>query len=287
MFFGRAPGRAVLAFLVWLICAIPSTLAADSSGSRSVTVHIWPLDAPSPTPYLDVRYDATSMEAAVSKVYPVRSPSKKKGAVDDGDSLVRIGLWDVATRSWRGILTGASALTEPRSRKISLHVDGQGSVWHVDMSGPGAARTQGNVDDTSNSEIQVELARPRPAPAPVLNEPLVLDDRGKMPEKELEKSFLQRSVPPERSFCLQVVPDRAARRYVEGHASNNRQVLVDLLGGCCSCIGRSWRQIVVEDRWYGIGSQPAMVIRERQAQRIREATSLQSDLDQQTWHALL
>ena len=201
----------MLAFLVWLICAVPSVLAADTSGSRSVTVHIWPLDAASPVPYLDVRYDATSLEAAVSKVYPVRSSSKKKEAVDDGDgSLVRIGLWDAATKSWRGVLTGASALNEPHSRKISLHVDGQGSVWHVDIGGPGAIRVQGKDDDTSNSDIQVELARPRPAPAPVLNEPLVLDDRGKMPEKETEKSFLQRSVPFERrlypSRLLRTVP---------------------------------------------------------------------------------
>lgn len=177
--------------LLLVFCLTSNTVALDSSTSRTVTIYAWPLTASSPSPYLEISYDPKSSETAVTKTYSLKIPKKDKN--DEKDQLVRIGLWEKDSKTWRGAITAASTLDDNFARKVLLHLNRKGDVWHVGLRRSGTKiEQQGKKSKESKPEIEVELVRPRSVPAPVLNEPVVLDERGRMPEKEPEKSFLQR-----------------------------------------------------------------------------------------------
>lgn len=178
-------------FLLLLYCLVSTILAIDSSTSRTVTIYAWPLTAPSPLPYLEISYDSKSSDTAVIKSHSLKSTEKDEN--DENDQLIRIGLWEKDSKTWRGAVTARSTLDDSFSRKVLLHMNRQGEVWHVGLRRSGfKTEQQGKKNKESKPEIEVELVRPRSVPAPVMNEPVVLDERGRMPEKEPEKSFLQR-----------------------------------------------------------------------------------------------
>lgn len=167
--------------------------AAEISSTHTVTIYAWPLSAPSPTPYLDIKYDPTTLQTAISKAH---SPSIAVSDDDADDSLVRVGLWDQSSKGWRGVVTGASGFSGKEfTRTVSLHLDGRGDVWHVGFK---AGRPVENYEVGKNKgdgvagQVRVELVKATPGPMPVLDEPMVLDENGRMPENEVEKSFLQR-----------------------------------------------------------------------------------------------
>lgn len=114
---------------------------------------------------------------------------------DADDALVRVGLWDRNGKSWRGVVTTASGFGEQFTRTVSLHLDGKGDVWHVGFCAGKPAdqymlgTTRGNG---AAGQVRVELVRATRGPVPVLDEPMVLDEDGRVPEKVEEKSFLQR-----------------------------------------------------------------------------------------------
>ena len=161
-------------------------IASDSVLSHSSTIYVWPLSAPSPSPYLNVAYDPISLSAMVKETYQAPLPSPR-----EPESLVRVGIWDAQVKTLRGIVTSAATLDPGQGHIISIHLDDQGSAWHVDLR-PFRLQDEDRQGKERYSNLKVELVRPTGDPSPTLNEPVVRDEHGKIPEPELEKSFLQK-----------------------------------------------------------------------------------------------
>ncbi len=57
---------------------------------------------------------------------------------------------------------------------------------------PKGAKAKGKGKEDEDARLVVELVKSRPGVEPKLNRPVVLDAEGKIPEKEPEKTFLQK-----------------------------------------------------------------------------------------------
>jgi hypothetical protein len=179
------------AFLTTVVSVFSITIAEASQPSRSVTVYAWPLSAPSPAPFVEITYDPSSLQASVKTSHePVFLNEESRDP--NGQSLVRVGLWDSASKKLRGIVTAVSTFDALYPRTVTLHIDEQGNCWHVELSRSGPRANSGNAKEDVAGSIQVEVARPAVGPAPVLNPPIIVDEEGKTFEKGPEKSFLQR-----------------------------------------------------------------------------------------------
>lgn len=130
---------------------------------------------PSPIPLAHIEYDASTSTGTVTSYTPPHGSYSP-------DHLLRVGLHDSASGSWRGVLASASSFAEEYKKKFVVHVDEKGEVYHV---GFGAAK--GTDDD-----VEVEVVRKEAGPRPVLNKPVVLNADGKLDQKEPEKTFLQK-----------------------------------------------------------------------------------------------
>ncbi|KAI9786744.1 MAG: hypothetical protein M1816_007815 [Peltula sp. TS41687] len=185
--------RSLNLHLLTSVLLFPLLSAAELPSTHTVTVYTWPLSVPSPTPYLEIKYDPTTLQTAVTKAYPPFAAGAD--ANDDNDPLTRVGLWDQSSGRWRGVVTALSGFGEESTRTVSLHLDGKGDVWHVGFYA-GKPVEDYVVGKTKGSgaagQVRVELVRATPGPMPVLDEPMVLDESGRLPEKEVEKSFFQR-----------------------------------------------------------------------------------------------
>ncbi|KAI9885823.1 MAG: hypothetical protein M1823_002402 [Watsoniomyces obsoletus] len=165
---------------LFLCYCISFAVALDASARRTSSIHVWPLSASSPSPLVEVSYDPSTSETEVSKIH-------KPPVLKASNELVRVGLWDPKTKLFHGIITDGATLDEKHSRIVSLHLDEQDNIWHVDLR-----RSDAGPSKQSRDDIQVELVRATPGPEPILNQPLVLDDQGKIPEPPVEKSFFQK-----------------------------------------------------------------------------------------------
>jgi hypothetical protein len=131
---------------------------------------------PSPIPLAQIDYDADqSVGTLVSYTPPTGSYSS--------DHLVRIGLTDPRSGSWRGVVTSAAGFADRYHKKFVVHVDEKGEPYHVGFAT--SAKGSGN-------EVDVEIVRKSAGPKPALNKPIVLNAEGKQDGKEPEKSLLQK-----------------------------------------------------------------------------------------------
>jgi hypothetical protein len=169
-----------IAFIT-LFLSIPIEAVAKAS---TVTVYAWPLTAPSPTSFATITISAsqTKPEAEVNSLHlPLIPPST--------DEIVRIGLYDPASKQWRGTATAASSFAPGLTRKLTLHVDQNGNAYHASLSAfeiPGESQKK--------DELQVEVIPPSLGSQPILNKPVVLNADGKVPQAEEkdQKTFLQK-----------------------------------------------------------------------------------------------
>jgi hypothetical protein len=132
----------------------------------------------SPIPLAQIEYDADQPVGTLASYTP---PTGSYAP----DHLIRVGLSDAKSGSWRGIVTSAASFSEQYHKKIVVHVDDKGEPYHVGFS----TSAKG-----SGSEVEVEIVKRSPGPQPVLNKPIVLNAEGKLEGKEPEKSFLQKYV---------------------------------------------------------------------------------------------
>lgn len=131
---------------------------------------------PSPIPLAQIDYDADqSTGTLISYTPPTGSYTP--------DHLLRIGLTDPKSGSWRGIVTSAASFADQYHKKITVHVDEKGEPFHVGF---------GTSAKGAGEEVEVEIVKRAPGPKPVLNKPIVLNAEGKLESKEPEKSFLQK-----------------------------------------------------------------------------------------------
>lgn len=170
----------LLAKLLLLPCAIASSVTLYVS---SVPVTDSAAVIPSPIPLAQIEYDADqSIGTLASYTPPTGSYSS--------DHLLRVGLSDAKSGSWRGIVTSAASFADKYHKKFIIHVDDKGVPFHV-----GFSTSAKEVGD----EVEIEIVRRTTGPKPVLNKPIVLNAEGKIDSKEPEKTFLQKYV---MSHCL-------------------------------------------------------------------------------------
>jgi hypothetical protein len=142
---------------------------------------------PSPIPLAQIEYDVDQAVGTLSSYTPPTGSYTP-------DHLLRVGLSDPKSGSWRGIVTSAASFADQYHKKFIVHVDEKGEPYHVGF-GTSAKR--------SGDEVEVEIVKRSSGPQPVLNKPIVLNAEGKIDSKEPEKSFLQKYVAPSRDCtCL-------------------------------------------------------------------------------------
>jgi hypothetical protein len=163
----------LLARLLLLPFAVASTVTLYVS---SVPTSEGTAVIPSAIPLAQIEYDADQSVGTLASYTP---PTGSYSA----DHLVRVGLTDPKTGSWRGIVTSAASFADQYHKKFVVHVDEKGEPYHVGF-GTSAKGTGGDVE--------VEIVKRSPGPKPVLNKPIVLNAEGKLEDKEPEKTFLQK-----------------------------------------------------------------------------------------------
>ncbi|KAF2133250.1 hypothetical protein P153DRAFT_372913 [Dothidotthia symphoricarpi CBS 119687] len=131
---------------------------------------------PSPIPLAQIEYDVDQSVGTLASYTP---PTGSYSA----DHLLRIGITDPTSGSWRGIVTSAASFADEYQKKFVIHVDEKGEPFHVGFGT--SARGQG-------AEVEVEIVKRSVGPKPMLNKPIVLNAEGKLESKEPEKTFLQK-----------------------------------------------------------------------------------------------
>jgi hypothetical protein len=149
---------------------VSSVPVSDNSASAVI---------PSPIPLAQIEYDADQPVGTLASYTP---PTGSYAS----DHLLRVGLSDPKSGSWRGIVTSAASFADQYHKKFVVHVDEAGEPYHVGFT----TSAKGSGSD----EVEVEILKRNPGPKPVLNKPIVLNAEGKIDSKEPEKSFLQKYV---------------------------------------------------------------------------------------------
>ena len=171
-----------LSLTIGLALAFLTSLAFALDQDRSVNIFAWPLEAPSSTTLAKITYNSTY---ATTNSY--NAPS-----LPANDEIVRVGFYH-PSGAWSGIATSASNFAPGQDKKLVLHVNSGGELYHVGFR---ASQGLGTSSATSNKidGLSVEVVKIKPGPTPLLNRPVVLSPDGSAPEKEPEKSFFQKSV---------------------------------------------------------------------------------------------
>jgi hypothetical protein len=172
---------------------------------------------PSPIPLAQIEYDVDQSVGTLSSYTP---PTGSYAS----DHLLRVGLSDPKSGSWRGIVTSAASFADQYHKKFIIHVDERGEAYHVGFG----TSAKGNGD-----EVEVEIVKRSPGPKPVLNKPIVLNAEGKLDSKEPEKTFLQKCVAPPVSTYAAL-----------------KLIILQVLVGHCAVFGRSigfwWRGFQID-----------------------------------------
>ena len=167
---------------VTLALSFLSSLALALDQDRTVDVFTWPLTASSSTTLAKITYNST-----FATINSYKAPS-----LPASDDIVRVGFYH-SSGAWSGIATSASNFAAGKDKKLVLHVNNDGELYHVGFR---ASEGLGTSSATSNKVdgLSVEVVKIKPGPTPHLNKPMVLSPDGSAPDKEPEKSFFQKCV---------------------------------------------------------------------------------------------
>ncbi|KAI9786230.1 MAG: hypothetical protein M1839_007641 [Geoglossum umbratile] len=132
---------------------------------------------PPPTPYGTISYNPSTLQALFT---PSTSPSPPADV-----PLTKLGLYDSDSKRWRSAVVAATE--KLAGGCVMLHLgagEGDQEVRHVSFA---AAGPEGQIGG-----VGARVVRAAAGPRPVLSQPVVLDESGKEPEPEVEKTFLQK-----------------------------------------------------------------------------------------------
>ena len=174
----QSPNMRVLALLASCVSFYISLAVALD---QTVDIFAWPISAPTSQTLARISYNATAAS--------VQSYTAPK--ISDSDDIVRVGFHHPGSSKWSGVATAASNFAEGKARKLQLHLNTDGELYHVGFIASDAAKVSGKVPN-KRSDLAVEIVTTRVGQAPYLNKPIVLDADGKVESKEPEKSFLQK-----------------------------------------------------------------------------------------------
>jgi hypothetical protein len=205
--------------------------------ASSVTLYVSSVPAsadsaviPSPIPLAQIEYDADQSVGSLASFTPPTGSYSP-------DHLLRVGLTDPKSGSWRGIVTSAASFSDRYHKKFIIHVDDKGEPFHIGF---------GTSAKGSGDEVEVEIKKRNVGPKPVLNKPIVLNAEGKLDGKEPEKTFLQKCVVQQSSLS------EAMLTFL--------QVLVGSRSLLSSAIGCRWWRREIRQRRFGPSLIPSSIL---------------------------
>lgn len=167
-----------LTLCVQVLGAIPSSESTDST-----TISIQPI-ASSATPIntlAEIGYNPSTLSAEILSYEAPELPTDSK--------LLRIGVYDTATSSWKSStsVTSVESFSKGYSPTLVISLDGQGGV--IGVACKSAKIDAGQTRDFGPKVMLVKMGR---AKQPDLNRPVVLSPEGKLEEPVPEKTMLQK-----------------------------------------------------------------------------------------------
>ena len=165
--------------LLAAVIAFFSSLALSAHQEQTVDVFAWPLSASKSQTLAKISYNADN---ATVKGY--NAPK-----IPQGDDVLRIGFYH-PSGSWSGVATSASNFAPNRDRKVQLHLNTDGELYHVGFKA--SEIPSSSKSGKGKGGLDVEIVKMQKGPTPHLNKPVVLNAEGKLDEKEPEKTFLQK-----------------------------------------------------------------------------------------------
>ncbi|KAI6882765.1 hypothetical protein D0869_12090 [Hortaea werneckii] len=165
-----------------LLLAFFASLAFAVEQQRTVDIFAWPLSAPQSTTLAKVSYNSTV--ATVDSYQPFDSPAD--------DDVVRVGFKHDSAGTWSGISTAASNFAAGKDKKLQLHVNANGDLYHVGFKASDLGGSHGKTKESKKGDLSVEIVPVNKGTGPALNKPIVVNQDGSMPDKVEEKSFFQK-----------------------------------------------------------------------------------------------
>lgn len=165
------------------LCAQILIASALSDFIDSATVYIQPIDASTnpASPLAEIKYNPSTLDAELVSFEAPEFPPEAK--------LVRVGVYDAATSTWKSSTSMTSTDTFSKGFRLTLvlSLDAQG--------GPlGVTCKSGKIDagQTRDFAPKVKVLKTAKAKQPELNRPVVLSKEGKLEEPVVEKTFFQK-----------------------------------------------------------------------------------------------
>lgn len=167
------------ALLLALVLAFITSLAQAAADEQTIDIFAWPSKSAKSQNLAKISY--TSTNATVKSYDAPEIPAD--------DDVVRIGFYQ-PSGSWSGIATAASNLVPHKNKRLQLLINTNNELYHVGFKASGMASS--SKTGQAKDGLDVEIIKMQPGPAPLLNKPVVLNEHGKVDEKEPEKTFLQK-----------------------------------------------------------------------------------------------
>jgi len=171
-------------YFAFLLSLATCVLAAGSSSevTDSTTIYLEPIGlTASITPLVEIKYNPSTLFAEIVSYAAPELPSDVE--------LVRLGVHDVATSSWKSStsVTSAESFSKGYSPTIILSLDAQGGII-------GVTCRSGKIDagQTRDFGPKVKVVKMSTGKKPVLNKPIVVSPEGKVAADEPEKTLLQK-----------------------------------------------------------------------------------------------
>jgi hypothetical protein len=164
------------------LCATAVATASGLTDSTVVSVQSLSASQDSPiTPLAEISYNPSTLAASIV--------SFSLPELDSTSKLLRVGIYDEATQSWKSSTTTASteSLEKGYSPTIVLNLDATGRVLGVSLKGAIV-----DAGQTRDFGPKVLVRGMKGVKGPELNRPVVLNPQGKVDVPEVEKTMLQK-----------------------------------------------------------------------------------------------
>ncbi|KAI7120851.1 hypothetical protein KC343_g18032 [Hortaea werneckii] len=165
-----------------LLLAFFASLAFAVEQQRTVDIFAWPLNPPQSTLLAKISYNSTV--ATVDSYQPFAPPAP---AVP-----VSVGFKHWHGAVWSCVSTDASNFAAGKDKKLQLHLDQNGDLFHLGFKASDVGGSHGKTKESKKGDLSVEIVPVNKGPSPALNKPIVVNQDGSMPDKVEEKSFFQK-----------------------------------------------------------------------------------------------
>ncbi|KAI7315323.1 hypothetical protein KC340_g9031 [Hortaea werneckii] len=168
-----------------LLLAFFASLAFAVEQQRTVDIFAWPLFAPqSTTPDVLAKISYNSTVATVDSYQPSASLADVE--------VVRVAFKHSTAGTWSGVSTAASNLAAGKDKKLQLHLNASGDLYHIGFKASDVGGSHGKTKESKKGDLSVEIVPVNKGPSPALNKPIVVNQDGSTPDQVEEKSFFQK-----------------------------------------------------------------------------------------------